>query len=151
MDKSADTGREFLKHYGVKGMKWGVRRDRTPTGVSVKETPGRRLKTSGGKNQSASDDAKTAAGLRQKARASTTDSLSNTELQTLVKRMSLEQQYSNLSSQNSSGAKKWLRKLFTDPASNQASRAANALAGQKVGEALAAQGIFDKGNKYLKD
>lgn len=113
---------EVLAHYGVKGMRWGVRKDRgdrdaifrkrakekKPVDVSVSQQPGKYVKGKGGQNQSASEDAITAATYRQKARASTTDSLSNKELQALVTRMNLEQQYNNLSSQSdrrSRGAK----------------------------------------------
>ena len=87
----------FLAHYGVKGMKWGVRRDKSPTAVEVNARPGRYVKAKGGKYQDVSEDAIKAAVARQKARKSTTDSLSNPELQALVQRMNLEQQYSNLS------------------------------------------------------
>ena len=113
---------DILAHYGVKGMKWGVRKDRgdrdaifrkrakekNPVEVSVSQQPGKYVKGKGGQNQPASEDAITAATYRQRAKASTVDSLSNKELQTLVTRMNLEQQYSNLSSQSdrrSRGAK----------------------------------------------
>lgn len=113
---------EVLAHYGVKGMRWGVRKDRgdrdatfrkrakekNPVDVSVSQQPGKYVKGKGGQNQPASEDAITAATYRQRAKASTPDSLSNKELQTLVTRMNLEQQYNNLSSQSdrrSRGAK----------------------------------------------
>jgi hypothetical protein len=85
-------------------MKWGVRKaDRSATDVVVtQKKPGTRVSTSGGKNQPASEDAKNAAAARQKAKSSTTDSLSNKELQDLVRRMNLEQQYSDLMSKRSS-------------------------------------------------
>ena len=113
---------EVLAHYGVKGMRWGVRKDRgdrdaifrkrakekNPVDVSVSQQPGKYVKGKGGQYQPASEDAITAATYRQRAKASTVDSLSNKELQTLVTRMNLEQQYNNLSSQSdrrSRGAK----------------------------------------------
>lgn len=104
---------EDLKHYGVKGMKWGVRKDRAksaysdykkkrsaPTEVETSQKPGQFVKSKGGRNQSASEDAVQAQRYRQIAKASTTDSLSNKELQALVNRMNLEQQYNNLASQS---------------------------------------------------
>ena len=105
---------EVLAHYGVKGMKWGVLKDRgdrdaifrkrakekKPVDVSVSQRPGKYVKGKGGQNQPASEDAITAATYRQRAKASTVDSLSNKELQALVTRMNLEQQYNNLASQS---------------------------------------------------
>ncbi len=130
-----DTVDDILKHYGVKGMKWGVRKDRLPSAVVVKPKRGGALKTSGGKNQPASRDAKSAARLRQRAKASTTNSLSNDELQRLVKRMNLEQQYSNLSKQQASGGKAFIAKLIKGSASQQAQKTANIYADQ-IGDEL---------------
>lgn len=91
----------ILRHYGIRGMRWGVRKDRSPQEPTLKETPpGRRIKAEGGKNMPASDDAIAAVKAHQIARKSTTDALSNKELRALVDRMNLEQQYNNL---NASG------------------------------------------------
>ena len=93
---------DVMAHYGVKGMKWGVRRKKGPDGrveatpVEVKTTPGQKVKARGGKNQPASEDAIRTAALRQKARASTTDSLSTKELQELTQRLQLEANYKKL-------------------------------------------------------
>ena len=85
-----------LAHYGIKGMRWGVRRDRSPVDVTVKTKPGSRVKAEGGHNQPASEDAVTAARLHQMAKKSTTDSLSTKDLQLLVNRMNLERQFQSL-------------------------------------------------------
>jgi len=112
-----DPEENVLAHYGVKGMKWGVQRNRTPTDVTLKETPGKLVKAKGGKNQPASEDALKAAKLRQVAKKSTTDALSTQELQTLVSRMNLEQQYDNLSKNGTrdSTGKKVVRTFLSDP------------------------------------
>lgn len=92
-------GEAYFKHYGTKGMKWGVRRAETnagPVAVEVRANPGKRVKATGGKGHGASEDAIRVAKLRQVAKKSTTDSLSNKELQDLISRMNLEQQYSRL-------------------------------------------------------
>lgn len=116
----SDQLEDFFAHYGVKGMKWGVRKKNTnPVDVSVQEVPGKRLRTKGGQNQPPSDDAKTAAVARQKAKASTTDALSTKELQTLVNRMNLEQQYSRLSAQPVGKGRKFIKKMFTNPQERQ--------------------------------
>ena len=91
---------EALAHYGVKGMKWGVRkRDKAPQGpadIEVKAKPGKAIKTKGGERHGASEDAIAKAVLKQKAKASTIDSLSNEELQALTKRLQLEANYTKL-------------------------------------------------------
>jgi hypothetical protein len=129
---------EILEHYGVKGMKWGVRRrSTTPTAVAVTTRPGKRVKTAGGKGQSASEDAVTAAVARQKAKKSTVDSLSNKELQNLVARMNLEQQYSRLAPVTPGrAATKFLGELLIGVGKQEATKLASDFAGQQVKSAL---------------
>lgn len=91
-----DDAEDVLQHFGVKGMRWGRRKSVVPTEVTVSAEPGRRAKATGGTGQRASEDAQRTAVYKQKAKASTTDSLSTKELQELVNRMNLEQQYSRL-------------------------------------------------------
>lgn len=106
---------KYLSQYGVPGMKWGRRKNDGPTSVRVIEKPGQKLQTKGGERQPASGDAKKHAETRQKARRSSTDSLSDAELRALVNRMNMEQQYSNLSKQaNNTGAKKFIKKFLSD-------------------------------------
>lgn len=95
----SDSVDEILTHFGKMGMRWGVR-SATPTAVSVQERPGKKVKTSGGKGQAASADAITTAVSKQIAKKSSLDSLSNKELQAMVTRMNLEQQYSKLKYSN---------------------------------------------------
>ena len=89
---------DFLEHFGVKGMKWGVRKRESR--VSVATGPGGRIRTRGGHDRSPANDAIRAARLRQRAKKSTVKSLSNDELQTLLKRMNLEKQYKDLQGDN---------------------------------------------------
>lgn len=125
---------DILIHYGVKGMKWGRRKSQSSSGgsgegaisrlkkqiqgpdgpedVTVTTRPGQKVKTSGGRKREASADAISAAKIRQVAKKSTTDSLSNDELQTLVTRMNLEQQYKNLSEKNMSSGRKLVKSVM---------------------------------------
>jgi hypothetical protein len=119
-----DKVETFLAHYGVKGMRWGYRRSdaalaraaakRAPTPVTTTQKPGKRVKATGGANQKATDDAIAAAMARQKAKASSTDALSNRELQAVVQRMNLEQQYARLSSTPQTAGQKFVKRMFTD-------------------------------------
>lgn len=156
-----------IRHYGVKGMRWGVRKERTPTDVVVKQTPGKHVKTAGGKNQPASEDAVKVAKLRQTAKKSTTDALSTQELQLLVSRMNLEQQYSNLASNGTrdSTGKKVVKTFLSNPKNKEltieqigkgAAKAAVTLGGGRaaaigvgVGAAIA-RGIVEGASKNKK-
>lgn len=99
---STEAVEDFLAHYGVKGMRWGVRRDRSPEKVQVVTQAGKRVRTSGGKNQPTSNDAVRAAIIKQKAAKSTTDSLSNKQLQEAIMRMNLERQFAQLAGERKS-------------------------------------------------
>ena len=96
MDQSEEFVEDFLAHYGVKGMRWGVRRDRETTKVRTSQRPGRKVKATGGDGQKAHPDATRAAVNRQKASRSTTDSLSDAELKKLLNRMRMEVEYEKL-------------------------------------------------------
>lgn len=74
---------QFLAHFGVKGMKWG---DRKSTSKATK---------SGGSDHS-SDDHANASAAKAKAKKTGVKSLSNKELQDMITRMNLEQQYVKL-------------------------------------------------------
>ena len=106
-----------LAHYGVKGMRWGVRRSSKPTGpedITLKTVPGKRVSAQGGRRHPASEDARTVAIYKQKARKSTVDSLSNKELQALVNRMNLEQNYSRLTADQLFPGKRFADKFIND-------------------------------------
>lgn len=105
-----------LKHYGVKGMKWGVTRADKDGSVTVKREKkalrgakevtvsqrkaGTRVTSKGGQRHTATNDAIKAEAARRKAKSSTTDSLSNAELKSSIERMNLEQQFNKLAKKN---------------------------------------------------
>lgn len=78
MSELTESGRAYLNHYGVKGMHWGVRRQSTMDAPS----------------QDAASARETAAKIKKNR--GRTESISNKELQALVNRMNLEQQYSRM-------------------------------------------------------
>lgn len=96
MGETVEDVARSIAHHGVKGQRWGIRKDRSPVDTRTKAKPGKRVKAAGGQNQPAHPDAVKAAHLKQKAKKSTTDSLSNDELRTLINRMNLEAQVSSL-------------------------------------------------------
>lgn len=100
---AASRGESFLKHYGVKGMKWGVRKDRASgVGDSVKKKAAKgavEVAKTYNKARPKSTDAAEAIRIRRQRHTKGINSLSNQELQALVQRMNLEQQLSTLTKQ----------------------------------------------------
>lgn len=90
MDAASDNSiaEQFLAHYGIKGMKWGVRR-RDP-------------------KEAASQDAARSAALRARAKRSKPKALSNAELQTAINRMRLEQDFKRLAVNEKSVVSRWI-------------------------------------------
>lgn len=139
-----ETVENILAHYGVKGMRWGVRRNRSASDVSVKTDASkkktkRKIKTKGGENLPAHEDAISAEVAKRKIKKSGTASVSNNELRDLAMRMNLEQQVSNLSKQQQSGGKKFVGKLLADTGKQQASRVVNQKASEAVDKMLKEQ------------
>lgn len=105
LTQTIDLGLEFLEHYGVRGMRWGVRRDRsspvavTPTATSTVPRGSLRktkIKTEGGENHPAHEDAVKVARAQAKLKKSGTAALSNQELLELQNRLNLERNVSQL-------------------------------------------------------
>lgn len=104
-EHTIDLGMAFLEHYGVKGMKWGVRKpppspvaptatSRVPHGTKRKT----QIKVEGGENHDASPDAIKIAEHRAKLAKSGPKALSNQELREVATRLQLEQQVKQLNS-----------------------------------------------------
>lgn len=73
---------EWLTHFGVKGMRWGVRRDGSSSSSSS--------------SSHSSSDAERASRTASKIKSHGLSSVSNNDLQHLVSRLNLEQQHSKL-------------------------------------------------------
>lgn len=99
------TIENVLAHYGVKGMKWGTRKQR-------KNAP--------------SSDALSARTTRVAAKSKGIHTVSNAELQQAIRRMQLEQDFSRLSAgaKNNGGVKKWVSKTLTEIGTQEIKRRA---------------------------
>lgn len=92
-----------LYHYGVLGMKWGVRRNRKAASLSTSNT---KPKT----KRIPSEDHLQAQQLKKKKLYE----MSNKELETLTRRMQLEQNYKNLNRQQISKGQKFVTDILTE-------------------------------------
>lgn len=138
MSELGERAANQLFHYGVKGMRWGVthnpdgttsvnqtkvkkslRKTDQPVTVTQKKA-GTYVKAKGGQRQTASSDAVKAQAARQKAKRSTTDSLSTKELKDTIERMRLEQEYAKLDKKVSRKGSSFVSRLMQSPEAKQA-------------------------------
>lgn len=119
-----ETFEDVLKHYGIKGMRWGVHRD-NPSGGSSSSGHG------------PSHDAVAAKEHKAKVRKGGLDALSNSELESLVKRMNLEKQFNSLQPPPPSArAKKLVADTLLNAGKQQLQKAANDQISKQIAKAL---------------
>lgn len=119
-----------LYHYGVKGMKWGIRRTPAQLGHDVSKRAkkagsaiGSTLKKAGSSTISAIKSrqaAKKNSKELKKIRKKPLSEMSDDELRKTIQRMQLEQQYANLQPKKVSAGKKFVNDFVLQPASNAA-------------------------------
>ena len=90
----------YLQHYGVLGMKWGVRRERRKLSKIDKKA----------KKENWDDDAVTAARIKTKK----VKQMSNAELKKLNERIRLENEYKNLNKHDASVGKKFVSDVMKE-------------------------------------
>ena len=98
---------DYLEHYGVKGMKWGVRKSDKSSDVSGNtvrsskrgKVKGVELSEENKKSSTRPSDDKTHASILEKrVKAGSIDTLSNKELEKLLERKNLEKRYVEITS-----------------------------------------------------
>lgn len=123
-----------LTHHGVKGMRWGVTRDKSAA-VTVTQK-GKKLKATGGVGHKPSSDAITAKKIGQVKKKSGTHALTNEQLQAYQQRLNLEQNVKQLEIKQP-GGKNWVKRLLVKQGDQQAQSAASSAA-SKIGKAALA-------------
>lgn len=125
-----------LFHFGVKGMRWGVRRSGVNAGKIYRKPSAKAPSSEDFKKATA---AKAKIGTTKVGKtAKKTAPLSNDELQSLVKRMNLEKQYAELSNRDRKkvvGAK-FVGDVLGGVAKGQATRLGNQLAADQIDKLL---------------
>lgn len=126
-----------IRHYGIKGMRWGVRRTRAQIDAD-------------------SADVVTKKSTQAKiAKNRTTDVLSNQELQALNTRLQLEQNYAQLVAREKANAPespmskgaKWAGNFAKDVANQQAKNLANAIIKEALTNQAKKKGLLSDKNK----
>lgn len=121
-----------LKHHGVKGMRWGVRRGKgTPTAATVTQK-GKKLKAKGGANQPAHPEAVAAKKLGQIQKKSGVHALSNQELEAYNRRLNLEASAKRLNYTQKSSAKRFVATLLGNTGKSSAQTVANEASSRAV-------------------
>lgn len=93
-----------LMHYGVKGMKWGVRRSRPQRATTRKSNTTAEKRTTG----------KVAAQTKSKPKPKKASEMTDSELDAMVKRMRLEAEYNRLRPKEVSIGKSIVDKILKD-------------------------------------
>jgi hypothetical protein len=110
------TAVDELFHYGVKGMRWGVRRkqrraENASSTVTLRTTKLGNLKARGGSRRKPSAEARNAKVTEQVIRKSGTKALSNKQLKAYVERAELEQRADKIESRTNVG-RQFVQALF---------------------------------------
>lgn len=132
-DVDLEAGKEFLEHYGVKGMRWGVRR-----------TDAQLARSSGKKESESGDGGGGKGGSESKAavRGKSASQMSDKELKKVVERINTEKQYNQLTAPKP-GKAATVGKFFANIAVNAArtnlQQVANKQGSVVVGQLFAAK------------
>jgi hypothetical protein len=111
----------FLAHYGIKGMRWGIRRERGPAGT-VSSNPA----------------AKTATG-------SSPRKLNDSDLQAAVQRMRLEREFRQLrDSERPAKGESFTKNMLKEIGKKQVRRVANTAADIAIEQAISQLGVKTK-------
>ena len=127
-----------LYHFGIKGMRWGVRRYQNPDG-SLTNAGKKRLKKGQTSNEETDSSNKSST---KSSPTKTVKEMSDDELRQAITRIQLEQQYKSLSPKNVSKGKK-----FVDTVTNDVLKPAAIDIGKQVAKSLMTKGV----NSLIKD
>ena len=114
-----------LNHWGIKGMKWGVRRYQNKDGS---------LTPAGKKRYDDSDVHED----HRKTYPKSVKSMSDAELRSAINRMQMEKQYAQLNHKEKSAGRKWIESLLTESAKEIAKQYVSKYAKMGIDKAITA-------------
>ena len=136
---------DLLCHFGIKGMKWGIRRFQNKNG-SLTAAGKKRYQ----KGEQSSDE-KTSPSSSS-SRSKSISELSDTELRTRINRLNLEKQYRQLISEGAGNNTKQVKegKSFADEIKNRAVKNVFLPAAEEIGRQIVRSKLADFSNKTFK-
>lgn len=132
-----------LYHYGIKGMKWGIRR----TEAQLARARGERASSSSGSTPAAKKSSSKSSSSGKKK----VSEMSDDELSRAVRRLQLEQQYRQMNPEKVSAGRRFVNRVMKDvviPAATTTARnTLQTIMKRELDKALR----FDTGNNYDRD
>ena len=131
-----------LFHYGVKGMRWGVRKS-TPTSGGTKKSKKKSLIAKMSDKKKKAKKEKTKEEAQEAEKKKSVKDMSDAELRAKISRLQLEKQYSDLSRQTEpvSKGKKFVENIMTKSGENIGTQLTTYVMGTAVNKAL--KGVFN--------
>lgn len=125
-----------LIHYGVKGMRWGVRKARPTSGTRKKASGTSRLRKMVQKRKRQKAAAAKAKAAPQEKKSNPLSSMSDEELRRKLNRLQMEKQYRELTAPQLSAGRKFANEVLRSSAKNVATKYVTEFATTTIDKAL---------------
>lgn len=129
---------DYLCHHGVKGMKWGIRKDRKRTSIFSRKS------NKSKKNQNGSQKSES-----KQPKKTNVKKLSDQELQSKIKRLQMEKQYRDLKKDEVSAGKKLVGEILKTSGKTLGVQLANYIGGKAINK-LFGDDVIKVGSKNNK-
>lgn len=134
LKQAEDLINNVLSHHGVKGQRWGIRREKTRT-VTIETKRKNKTKAKGGEGLPIHNDAVAKVTVAQVKKKSGINAVSDNDLRAYANRLQLEAQVNRLESEQKSAGRRWVSKYLQNSGNQTASQASNEVS-QSVGRAV---------------